>query len=213
MNWISKVSERLAVAARRDNPEMTDEEYETIAFGFYVLISDLIKLVSIMIFALILGLFFYTAVMILSFGAIRCFMGGVHAKTWWGCMGACLVLFLGIPGLACYFSKAPAWLISTVTFVVTLVIIHFYAPADHENKPVINLSRRIWLKKRAYLVLTLMFVIAGFIVKQPYSNIIMFSALIEAILILPPVYKLTRNKHGQAYQPNSNIESEVGKNG
>jgi accessory gene regulator B len=203
VNWISKVSGRLAEAARRNKPEMTEDEYESIAFAFYVLISDLIKFLAIMILALVLGLFLYTAVAIISFGAIRCFMGGVHAKTWWGCMGACFALFLGIPGLALYFSQAPALPVSIVTLVITAVVIHFYAPADHENKPVIKSSRRIWLKKRSYLVLILMFLSAGFIVKQPYSNIIMFSALVEAILILPPVYKLTRNKHGQACQADS----------
>ncbi|MCL6590987.1 MAG: accessory gene regulator B family protein [Firmicutes bacterium] len=198
MNWISKVSGRLAAAARGNKPEMTDDEYETIAFGLYVLISDLIKLLIIIIFSLVLGFFLYTAVALISFGAIRWFMGGVHAKTWWGCMGACIFLFLGIPGLALYFAETPAWLVSMAGFIVTAVIIHFHAPADHENKPVINGSRRMWLKKRAYLVLIFMSLIAGFIVKQPYSNIIMFAVLVEAIMVLPLVYKITRNKHGQA---------------
>jgi|LSQX01.1.fsa_nt_gb accessory gene regulator B len=193
---LEKLINFMLISIRNNVNGMNDEKLEVIYYGLYLFLSDIIKISVILFVAFVQGLFMHVIITLSCLGILRTFAGGIHSKTWLGCFVAnCLITF-GTVYLAIFLSFIKPILICLLVMPVCFAIIHIYAPSDHENKPVVSIRQRKRLKLTSNIILILEFIIASFLVGQPYSNIIIFTALATSLLMLPIAYKITDNHHG-----------------
>lgn len=190
---ISNISEGLTKKIR-ENLVVDDTRAEQIEYGIYMAISELVKLGAILILSAIFNLLVYALAAIVIFGVHRNFIGGVHAKTHWGCFLSYSVIVFGPILASTHIHVSPVWLLSI--YPVCLWIGYLYAPADIFNKPVLSMKQRSSLRRNGFIFLTLVFA-AVLAVPWPYSNILAIITLVEYTTILPVVYKITGNEYGK----------------
>lgn len=193
---ISDISEGLTEIIRR-NLSMDEVKLEQIEYGIYMAISETTKVVAVLIIAALLDIFKYAVLTIVVFGIHRGFIGGVHAKTHWGCfLSYCAIIFGSVySALYLVYLDLNRIVIFIVLYPLCMLIAYKYAPADIENKPVVSKRQRRYLRIGGFIFLSLVF-LASLFVPQPYANILVFITLIECITMLPIVYRITGNKYG-----------------
>jgi len=81
---ISDISESLTEIIKKEM-DVDEIKAEQIEYGIYMFISETIKIAAVLIIAAIFNIFKYAVLTIVIFGIHRGFIGGVHAKTHWGC--------------------------------------------------------------------------------------------------------------------------------
>jgi len=157
-------------------------------------VSEIVKIAAVLIIAAILNVFGYALIAMVIFGIHRGFIGGVHAKTHWGCfLSYCAIIFGTVySSIHLVVNKV---LLCAVLYPLCMLAAYLYAPADIENKPVISKRQRRYLRAGGFAFLTLVFAAALFL-PQPYANILIFITSVECITMLPIVYRLTGNKYG-----------------
>lgn len=69
-------------------PNVPEEKKEIIEYGAYMFLSETIKIGVLLIISAALNIFRYTIATIFIFGFLRMTLGGIHAKTHWGCMAS-----------------------------------------------------------------------------------------------------------------------------
>lgn len=185
----------------KDNVKsIDDKKAEIINYGLYLWITDLIKLTVILLAACFLGILKNTIIFLISFGVLRTFAGGSHARTFWGCLLTNSFITFCIVYLSLSLSFISPLLIFTFIAPFCTLIIYLYAPADHENKPVVSKKQRKRLKIAAYSVLFAEYMTAVFINQNTVSNTIILSTFSVCIGLLPITYKIMGNRHGIDYK-------------
>ena len=191
---ISNISEGLTEVIRKNMP-IDDVKAEQIEYGIYMTISEVIKISVILLISALLDVLLYTVVTMLVFGTHRNFIGGVHAKTHWGCFVSYGVITLGTVYASMYLNIDKA-LLCVLIYPICMLIAYKYAPADITNKPVASRRQRRNLRIGGFTFMTVVFVAALFL-PHPYSNLLIVVSLIECITMLPIVYKITGNEYGR----------------
>ncbi|MCX7921538.1 MAG: accessory gene regulator AgrB [Clostridia bacterium] len=193
---IETFSRNLTNVAKKNLKDMNEEQCQVVSYGIHLLVSDSIKMVITLAAAYFLGILNYTIIAMVSFGLLRSFAGGVHAKTWTGCLVANSLMFYGVVYLSIYLPTSHRVPLISLVFALCLIVVSVYAPSDHKCKPVVSRKQRKHLKTLSLSILALMFVTSIICTYQPISLIIAFSALAECISILPLTYKITGNSYG-----------------
>lgn len=188
------ISEGLTKSIKHNNIISDEVKLEQVEYGIYMLISEIVKLAIILIISALLNIFVYSAVAIIIFGIHRGFIGGVHAKTHWGCFLSYSAIIFGTLLISLYLNVNMLILFFTL-YPVCMFIAYKYAPADIANKPIVSKRQRRYLRAGGFIFLTLVF-ISSLFVPQPYANILVFISLAECITMLPIVYSITGNKYG-----------------
>lgn len=189
---LNKITKKITNEIIVTVPNITEEKAEQIQYGLYIAISDGLKLIAVMLTAYFLG----QLPLALAGGAVfalnKSFLGGVHAKTQLGCVITYFIFLFG----AIYSSKIiDISCFNIILFVVSGILVYFYAPADLASKPIITEKR--WKELRAQGSITVaVFFIITFFVPREYSNIISIITLINSINITPVLYKITKNRKG-----------------
>ena len=195
MTLIENICKRIINAIKKNTKDIDQEKLEIIYYGLYIFFSDILKTAIILSIAFILGITSYVIVFLIFFGVFRGFAGGVHSKTWLGCLVTNSLITYSIVYLSMFLSFASPIVISFAILPLTLSIVYFYAPADHENKPVVSKKHRRKLKLISYFILILENITSMFFLSQPYSNILVLGNLAVVLSMLPITYKITRNRH------------------
>lgn len=194
MNLIFKFSNVLSQSIKSNVKGIDEVKLEVINYGLYLFMSDTIKVGIMLIIAKISGVLFPTVITLLCFGFLRTFAGGVHARTWLGCLLTnCAITFI-IVHISINLSFLPSMLICSIVAPISFIIFYRYAPSEHENKPIVSNRQRRKLRIISLTLLLLECIIAA-VLEQPYSNIILFSAMATSIFMLPVSYKITANRH------------------
>ena len=82
-------------------------------------------------------------------------------------------------------------------FLFNIIVIHYFAPADTEMKPVVSKKQRRNLKIFSYICMILTIIIGRFIITDiAIRNIFIFGTFIQSITMLPPMYKILKTKYG-----------------
>lgn len=164
-----------------------------ILYGLDVLYMFVTKTVVIFLISFFLNLHEELLVMVIFYSLLRTSGHGVHASKSSQCWIASLITFLILPFLSklFIFDKLTYLIISSVFSIICII----YAPADTEKKPIINKKKRIILKIICGInciayVISLCYIEPGVI-----SNIIMFSIILQAIVMLPITYKMFDQKY------------------
>lgn len=181
------ISEKAAVFVQA-SLDKSNIEMEQIKYGIQSILTNTFKMIILFITAYFLGIAKYTLIALVAFGILRSFASGIHATSSLKCIIANYIIFLGNVYLSIYFTLTK--LNITVLFLISLVLITFYAPADTAARPLTSTKTRKKLKTLSIITTVLLYILAIILKNNIYVNIVTFSACIEAILITPLAYKI-----------------------
>lgn len=163
-----------------------------IRYGLESLYLSIIKFIVIFIISFFIKTTKELCLFFLTYGILRMFAFGVHAKKSIHCWIISLLTF-GIIPLLIKTYKINLYII-LITSIICLLLIIIYAPADTEKRPLINKKKRIIFKILS-IITTITYIILIIYVKNYYKNLLFYSIILETIFILPITYKLLGVKY------------------
>lgn len=192
----SKITEYI-----RKRIEMTEERAEAINFGLIVIIGEGPKLIILLVLAWYFKILELTLTTFIALGIYRSQAGGFHIESHIGCLIFSLTVFCGTSFVAKWIESSNMGLIYslyTLIFILNMVVISKYAPADTEQIPVINMKKRRTRKIKSYIAVIGIYIYAIFIAReQIVSNICVLTTLIQSVGMLPIAYKIARCEYGE----------------
>lgn len=153
--------------------------------GLYILITKSIVIFGI---AIVLGIAKELLLLLLFFNSLRLTGFGLHAKSSMKCLSSSTVIFIGITLISKYVViSIPIRLVVALICTANFLL---YAPADTEKRPLINKKKRS-IYKIITTTLSLIYTILLIFIKTNFiSNAILFSMVIESVLVNPLSYRL-----------------------
>lgn len=191
---ISKISEGLTEKIKNTFPDIDKQKAETIEYGIYMTISEVTKIILIILISLFFKITKYVAVTIVLFGMLRMYIGGIHADTHIKCFITTALTMLSIP-LLCINVRMNNLILASAAFPACLIMIYKYAPADNPNKPIKSKRQRKSLRIRGFILITLYFIVSIFL-PYKWANIIICTSIIACVMTTPVLYRLFGNKYG-----------------
>lgn len=153
--------------------------------GLYLTISKLIIITTI---AIILGIFKEYIIFLLIYNIIRMPSFGLHATKSWICLVSSTIIFIGLPLIMKTIELNI--IIKIIIGIILTIGMMLFSPADTHKRPIVNKKRRLIYK----LISTLISIIYSFILiiidNNFISNCLMFSIILESLMISPIVYKI-----------------------
>ncbi|HRU42730.1 MAG TPA: accessory gene regulator AgrB, partial [Candidatus Diapherotrites archaeon] len=174
--------------------DLSEEKLAEIDYGIAAFIANSYKMVFIFILAILLNVFQYFLIAFVSFGALRTFASGVHAKREWTCLPVSIILFFGILYLGMTI-ELNIYMLSII-FILCFTAVLRYSPADTEERPIVSRKLRKKLKILSVITVLVLYAIALYSLGTIASSIITFAVLVESILILPAAYRLAGSMYG-----------------
>ena len=172
----------------KNNKDYTEQKLNEIRYGLEALYLTSTKIAVIYIIAVILNSYKELTLIFLLYGILRLTGFGIHAKSSKECWISSLLIFVPIPYLL-KFIFIPKY-INIILSIIGTILLLIYSPADTEKRPLIHKKKRIIYKILTTTISTI-YTILNIITKDNIlSNIITFSILLEAIIVLPISYKL-----------------------
>jgi accessory gene regulator B len=204
MEFPERMSAKITTAIAAQLEDLSDVKLAEINYGIAVFIANSYKMLLIFVLAIILNIFEYFLIAFVSFGALRTFASGVHAKREWTCLPVSTSIFLGITYLGININLN-IYVISII-FALCFAAMLRYSPADTEERPLASRKLRRKLKIMSCITAIILYSIALYKLGTSASSIIAFAALIESILILPITYKLAGSMYGVGMKINKKRE-------
>lgn len=201
---IDKFCEYLVKKMRKQSPEMTDEEAEVVLYGVQLIIGEIPKILLLFIVGILLGFWWQTLAAFILILPYRTVTGGFHLKTHLGCILCTNLFYCGNAILSTYFTfpnDLIKYLVILGIFILSIICITKYAPADTTNVPILTKKERKTKKCFSYIILVINTICAIVIPNTIISNIFTFGTLIQTCSITRIAYKITKNEYGyEAYQ-------------
>ena len=174
----------------KSNKNISKDELDKIMYGLEGLYLTIQKMIIVFLIAFLLKILKEVIIFIILYNLIRYLAFGVHAKNSLFCLIYSIIAFIGIPLLTKYISIN--FYIKISLFIVSILLIIIYSPADTINRPIISKKRRILYKILSSTLSTIYMIISLNIDNSYISNLILFALLLETIMILPITYKLLK---------------------
>lgn len=196
---VDKICEYLTKLIRRKMPEINDERAEAIMYGLQLIIGEIPKLILLFIVAIILRIGWLVILAYITMLPYKVVAGGFHLKTHIGCTIGTFVVYFGNAILSRYVIIQPIYMkyiIAGLIWILAIIMISLYAPADTVNLPILRKKERKIKKVLSYIFASLTILAAIIIKDSILSNILLFNVLIESISISRLAYKLTKNEYG-----------------
>ncbi len=172
--------------------ECDDLKLKRLKYGLEGIYSLIVKISVVILISIITKTLTETLLFILFYAGIRTFSFGWHANS----NIACWITTLLIYNVILYFIiniDYPIY-ISHIILGISLISMLLWAPADTPKRPLIRKKQRLKSKILSITVLVLYAVIYVTINSNPLKNIILYSLLIQTILINPITYKITNTR-------------------
>lgn len=193
----------------RKKIQMSDERAEIINFGLLVIFDEGPKVVILLLLAWYLKILELTLVTFIALSVYRSQAGGFHLESNIGCLVFSLSVFLGTSFIAKAIVTTNMYLLYILyglIFVLNVIVISKYAPADTERIPIISSKIRRKHKIKSYIAMIGIYVYAILISKsQVISNICILTTLIQSIGMTPIAYKIAKCEYGEV----SKIEYDI----
>lgn len=181
-----KVINKCMCLVKKNN--YTDIQLEQIEYGLtsiYLLISKLIIIITL---GIILGIVKEMIILMILYNIIRMPSFGIHASKSWICLIVSTLIFIIIP-LICKNIEINIY-IKSIIGMLGIIIMYKYSPADTAKRPIVNLKRRLVYKSLS-IIITIMYTFISLITSNSYiSNGLIFSIIIQCIIIHPLTYKI-----------------------
>lgn len=175
-------------AIEKQYPNYTNDKLDEIMYGVEGIYLTFTKTIIIFALAFILGIAKELLFLLLAFNFIRLFAFGMHADNSLTCLVFSSALFLTGAFASKYINLDLN--IICILYIVILIIIAIFAPADTVKRPLIKKNKRIRFKVLSIVTIILYFIITIYTKNQYITNYLIFGLIIECILILPITYKL-----------------------
>jgi accessory gene regulator B len=152
------VYQRMALFLSQQN-QLASGKTAELAYGLEILFINGMNLLLTILIGFFLGVLPGTIACIIVAAAYRHTAGGAHSRSPWICAIATMIIF---PTLAClgnFLSNGPPYYSYTIITAAALIgyyAVHFYAPVDSPQAPIISPQRRQKLKKYSSLVVSLL---------------------------------------------------------
>lgn len=204
MEFPERLSEKLTAVIAENLEDLSERKLAEINYGIAVFITNSYKLLFIFFLAILLNIFKDFLIAFISFGALRTFASGVHAKGEWTCLPASALFFFGIvySGMVIDLNIYAVSIIFALCFAAVLR----YAPADTEERPIASRKLRKKLKVLSCFAVVALYLASAYNLGTSISSIIAFSVLVETLLILPVTYKLAGSMYGVGMSINNKRE-------
>jgi len=194
MEFPERISGKITKAIAAELEDLPEEKLAEIDYGIAAFIANSYKMAFIFILAILLNVFQYFLIAFVSFGALRTFASGVHAKREWTCLPVSIILFFGILYLGMTI-ELNIYMLSII-FILCFTAVLRYSPADTEERPIVSRKLRKKLKILSVITVLVLYAIALYSLGTKASSIIAFAVLVESILILPAAYRLAGSMYG-----------------
>ena len=171
----------------------SDTKLLEIRYGLESIYLSIIKFIVIFIISFFITTTKELCLFFLTYGLLRLFAFGIHAKKSIHCWIISILTFGIIPFLIKNYNIN--FNINITISIICLLLIIIYAPADTEKRPLINKKKRIIFKILS-IVTTIVYIFLIIFTKNNYiKNLLFYSILLETIFILPITYKLLGSKY------------------
>jgi len=191
------------------NSEQTEEQKEILLFGITRIVEDIPKTIGIILIGIVLGIIKEIAIVTLIVLLYKTLTGGVHAKTNWGCFIYSVVFYLAIIYTSKYLVLVgiSKYSLYTIIYIFSLYAIFVYVPADVPEIPKVNLKLRTTLKIKSIVMLSLIYIVALFIIKDVViQNLMVYSVFYIDLMTTRTIYNLFKTSYGfETYVPDELI--------
>lgn len=170
-----------------------------IKYGSDILFYGLFKIPLIIGIAIIFGMFKEFMIFAVFLSIIRKFAGGYHSKGYWECVILSCLLFIIIPNIILKIPLFSNIYFITINFIISLIIIGYFAPVQTKEKPIKSIKQQKQLKLQSIIVLIIMYITAFTLYKlyptNSYYVLISSVWIIEAIIVTPLFYKIFKRPY------------------
>lgn len=177
----------------KENGNYSEEKLAEIRYGLSTLYINITKTIVIFILDYFLGIFKELLIILLFYGLLRTTGFGLHAKKSWQCWIGSLFTFLLLPYLVKILTID--FYIRLVISILSIIFIAIYAPADTEKRPLIRKNKRIMYKVICTITATILTIYSLYTKNVLIQNAILFSLILECIMISPLTYKIFKLKY------------------
>lgn len=201
---IEKISQKITTYLLKDT--IADEERkEVLFFGVTRIVEDIPKTIGIILIGFILNILKEMLIVTAVIALYKSFVGGVHAKTNFGCFLSSVVFYLA----TIYCSKfivlenELCLLALILNYIFALYCIWVYVPADVPEIPKIDNELRRKTKIKAVIMLNVIYLIALLVIKDRITqSLVMFSIFSINLMTTRTMYRLFKNEYGyEVYFP------------
>ena len=196
---IDKFCEYLVQKMRKKMPDIDDEQSEIILYGLQLIIGEIPKVIFLFGLGILLGLWWQTLLAFFLILPYKICSGGFHLKTHIGCFLCTNIVYCGNAIISTFLNfpnEIVKYIIIGIIFVLGIIMISLYAPADTENLPILTKKERRIKKILSYVFLTINLILAIVIPNNIISNILILGTFIQTLSITRIAYILTKNKYG-----------------
>ncbi|NYB74130.1 accessory gene regulator B family protein [Sedimentibacter hydroxybenzoicus DSM 7310] len=175
----------------KKNKDMNTYDEEVLRYGIQIYYFNISKLLILLAVSIILDIFAETSIVFLLIAVLKRFSYGFHADTFFSCI---LITFINIFGIV-YLSKFSLNPLSkTIIAIISIILFTLYAPADTEERPLVNKKKRLKLKVQSIFTSVLYFVLSFFTDEQ-LSNMLILSLIFIGFNTSPVLYILFKKEY------------------
>lgn len=147
----------------KDKLQLTGEQQEVAVYSLEVITYSTFAFLGVGLVGWFLGCFWPTIIIALTIFCLRCFSGGAHSNSPFGCIVLSVIL-IPLSGklvmlMAPFLTISLLMLIIIVGFLISVIITWFLAPVDSPSKPVFSENYRRQLKIFSLIAVILVFLI------------------------------------------------------
>jgi accessory gene regulator B len=191
----NKISNYMTNLIYETLPDVDPGRREIIEYGVYMTVSEIVKIIAIVIISAIFGILPQVLCVIVVFGVLRMLLGGIHSKSHLECFITHTTIVFGVVAITYFLQVDKLYLLIPIV-PFCYICAYKYAPADLPQKPIKSKRQRKQLRIGGNILLTLLFTAAYFL-KHPWYGLILYTCFIQAFLMTPIAYKITKNKYGR----------------
>ena len=156
--------------------------------GIEIFLINIPKIIFILIISMVLGILPQTLTVFLSFAVIRRYACGLHAKKSITCTLVSMLMFVAVPYVL---NGIEVNLLAlTLIFIVVIILLYKYAPADTDARPIIGQKQRKLLKKKAIIASAVLFLLALSMDDGGINLWVAIGMVYGVVAILPHTYKI-----------------------
>lgn len=204
---LDKISRKILEYVSTD--KHTEEQKEVLLFGITRIVEDIPKTIGIILIGIILNILKEMLIVTLVIAVYKTFVGGVHAKTNWGCFLSSVAFYL----VTIYSSKYlyvpghESIYIYILIYIFAIYTILVYVPADVPEIPKVNEKLRKALKIKSIVMLNVIYIITFVLIKDIHIQmLIIYSIFYISLMTTRSIYKLFKNEYGyETYIPDELI--------
>ena len=196
---IDKICNYLVNKMKKESSEISEEKAEELMYGLQLIIGEIPKFILLLTLAIVLRIGWFTLLAYISMLPYKIMAGGFHLKTHIGCTLGTLIVYFGNVLISKNIIIEPIYLkyiICLLTWILAMIMISKYAPADTINVPILRKQERRHKRILSYIFASITIICAIIIKNSTISNILLFNVLIESLSISRLAYKLTKNEYG-----------------